>query len=178
MQTVLPAVEIHEELTRADAEKYVDEVRRYGLGRIVWNVIIREELPEHERSFLERLCGLNKEFKSVSETSEDYVQRIIRTGNCYERQDKVFAVKSRIGLVFDSRFEETVKSAGRLSVLYTEEGGIPGIIYGDTQSFDLEVQVREHSFVLNYRCWRFADDLLIGLSRQIAKPDKVNIYCL
>ena len=167
------------------AKERLKHAQEHGIDHEVWHVYgsNTNNYPNYDRGFLDWLLIQKKEFKSSSESAQDYISRLVRSGQIIEYSGNLYIVKGSLGLDFRLRNEGTQETREKIKFYDVDKDSTyRGGVIGDEQrklakcaGADVEgiVSVRNHNFRLDYQGWNMAKNLQVSHGHIRNEPDKI-----
>ena len=90
-----------------EAKERLKHAQEHGIDREVWHVYDSNTstYPNYDRGFFDWISMQKREFKSSSESAQDYISRLVRSGQNIEFKGNLYVVQGSLGLDFKLKNE-------------------------------------------------------------------------
>lgn len=175
MSTGWIALDLFDEDCMEEAKRRLRYAQEHGIDREVWHVYgsNTSNYPTYNRGFLDRILMQKREFKSSSESSQDYIFRLVRSGRNIEFNGHLYVVKGSLSLDFRLRNEGTKETREKIRFYDVDEDSTLGGIIFDLEDVEGVVPVRIHNFRLDYQGWDMAKNLQLSRGHMRNEPDMI-----
>jgi len=103
------------------AEEKLKRFQKIGFDKYILNVYNANsgEYPTYERNILDKITNSKKEYKSHSESSTDYIKRILDEGKFIVSNNKFYLIKENICLNFNNSKSTNIETLEGLLTIWT-----------------------------------------------------------
>jgi hypothetical protein len=162
-----------------DAKRKLIDIQDNGLDRVIWHIYDSEpgKFPKQDNDLFDLILMRNREYKSTSESPQDYISRLIEKGKKKDDNGILHVVKGDISLDFRVRDEGTTVTVHDLTLF--EANFVESYL---ATPFPLEVvkgkvNVINHHFRLDYQGWNSTNNRKITGWNVTRNPDELVYHC-
>jgi hypothetical protein len=169
------ALDLIDEADMEEAKERLKHAQEHGIDHEVWHIYgsNTSNFPNYDRGFLDWISFQKREFKSSSESGQDYISRLVRSGQNIDFNGNLYVVKGSLGLDFKLRTEGTQETREKIRFYDLDKDSTLGGIIVDLEDVEGIVPVRNHNFRLDYQGWNMAKNLQLSSGHMRNEPDKI-----